>query len=162
MDTEKQELTLAEKINLLKKVYPPRWRVQQYIDNKPQARCMAYLDSRDVMAIMDTALGVDGWKDEYMNVGDMLFCGISVRVDIPRTGQTEWITRWDTGALSKMDAKKGYSSDSFKRAAVKWGVGRYLYKIKPVMVGTDGGKRLIDSAGQPIYDLTKHINGLNK
>jgi Rad52/22 family double-strand break repair protein len=29
-----------------------------------------------------------------------------------------------------MEAEKGALSDAFKRAAVRWGVGRYLYEIK--------------------------------
>ena len=32
---------------------------------------------------------------------------------------------------------KGAASDAFKRAAVKWGIGRYLYAMQPVWIAFD-------------------------
>ena len=66
---------------------------------------------------------------------------------------------------SNQDAEKGESSDSFKRAAVKWGVGRFLYSKKLVKVSanekkTNGNYPYPVDNGKKIYDLTKYINDL--
>ena len=37
-----------------------------------------------------------------------------------------------------MEAEKGRISDAFKRAAVHWGVGRYLYNLPNVWVPLNG------------------------
>lgn len=41
----------------------------------------------------------------------------------------EWITKWDGADDSNQEATKGGLSDSMKRAAYQWGIGRYLYKL---------------------------------
>jgi hypothetical protein len=42
----------------------------------------------------------------------------------------EWIWKADGAGPSDMEADKGALSDAFKRAAVRFGIGRYLYDIK--------------------------------
>src|ERR1700710_2501614 len=77
-----------------------------------------------------------------------------------------WVWKWDTGSESKVEAEKGQASDSFKRAAVKWGIGRFLYdleikKVTTKAIATDQNKYpdVIDERGQKVWDITKHING---
>jgi hypothetical protein len=41
--------------------------------------------------------------------------------------------RWDT----HVEAEKGKCSDAFKRAAVVWGIGRYLYGLSTPRVQID-------------------------
>lgn len=41
-----------------------------------------------------------------------------------------WVWKWDMGTESDFEEEKGEASDAFKRAAVKWGIGRFLYDIK--------------------------------
>ncbi|MCR4719337.1 MAG: hypothetical protein K5768_06885, partial [Firmicutes bacterium] len=43
----------------------------------------------------------------------------------------------DAAENSNFEPVKGGISDSFKRAAVKWNIGRYLYKLDPVWVTID-------------------------
>ena len=50
-------------------------------------------------------------------------CGISIRVN------GEWICKYDGADNTDVEGTKGGFSAAMKRAAVPWGVGRYLYGI---------------------------------
>src|SRR4029077_16180461 len=41
-----------------------------------------------------------------------------------------------------MEADKGALSDAFKRAAVRWGIGRYLYEVKAPWLELDARKNI--------------------
>lgn len=88
-------------------------------------KVMAYIDSRCIMNRLDEVAGPGNWRNEFMPIptGGML-CGISLLID----GQ--WVTKWDGADNSDIEATKGGISDAMKRAAVQWGIGRYLYGIK--------------------------------
>ena len=88
-----------------------------------KAFMLAYVDARYVMDKLDTVFGHEGWKDEYREVKGNLYCGISIKIN------DEWITKWDCGVESNIEQQKGEASDSFKRSAVKWGIGRDLYSM---------------------------------
>jgi hypothetical protein len=53
-----------------------------------------------------------------------IVCNIGIRI------AGEWIWKADGAGQTDMEADKGALSDAFKRAAVRWGVGRYLYDMK--------------------------------
>ena len=55
-----------------------------------------------------------------------VLCGISVWDG----AIGEWVTKWDGGPQSDFEATKGGLSGAQKRAAVEWGVGRYLYDLE--------------------------------
>lgn len=137
---------------------PARWRIQQFSKNKPQAVCVAYIDARDAMKILDEVVGPENWQDDYKMVGDKRFAGVGIKID------DEWVWKWDTGTETFVEAEKGEVSDSFKRACVKWGIGRFLYDIDVQFVVTNEVKREknipypIDEAGARIWDLGKYIN----
>ena len=63
-----------------------------------------------------------------------------------RVGE-EWITKEDVGGQSEQpdegDRRKAAFSDALKRAAVKFGIGRYLYRLKAQWVDYDPQKRQI-------------------
>jgi hypothetical protein len=87
-----------------------------------------YIDARTVMDRLDSVVGVDGWTDDYtfLDHGSVL-CRLSVRIN------GEWVSKEDTGSESEQpdagDRLKAAVSDALKRAAVKFGVGRYLYSL---------------------------------
>lgn len=143
----------------LTKEIPYKWRVQSYSKNKPMASCVAYVDARDVMDLLDEVVGPDKWQDEYKMVGDKMMAGISIKCG------DEWVTKWDTGSESKVEAEKGEVSDSFKRAAVKWGVARFLYKLGIKYITASAIKTNnnypypVDNNNKRIWDVTAHING---
>jgi len=82
-----------------------------------------YLQARPVMDRLDDVVGAENWKDEYVPIAGGFICKLSLRID------SDWITKEDAADTSDIEAIKGGVSDSFKRAAVKWGIGRYLYDI---------------------------------
>jgi hypothetical protein len=87
----------------------------------PGNKMLDYIDSRQVMSLLDAVLGPENWQDHYREVAGKIYCDLLVRVE------GEWITKSDCGSESKIEGEKGQASDAFKRAAVKWGVGRFLY-----------------------------------
>lgn len=89
---------------------------------KSSVLALAYITSRAVMTRLDEVAGPANWKDRYKpgpNGG--VICGLSLRIE------GDWITKWDGAENTNFEAIKGGLSDAFKRAAVKWGIGRYLY-----------------------------------
>jgi hypothetical protein len=139
----------------LKAIIPFKWRVQSFSKFKAQATCVSYIDSRDVQDILDSSCS---WSDRYYSEAGLLFCEITIYADGREYKRT------DTGSESNVDKQKGHSSDAFKRAAVKFGVGRFLYSQKMQYVTADVIKtssnypNVIDAQGNKIWDLTKHIN----
>lgn len=101
----------------LKKEIPYRWR------QGPGGKQLAYIDARDVMDLLDDTLGSENWQDAYKEVSGNVYAGIGILVN------SQWVWKWDCGAESNIEAEKGQASDAFKRAAVKWGVGRFLYSL---------------------------------
>jgi len=80
-----------------------------------------YITRRAVMERLDSVCGPENWQDDYTpgpNGGVM--CRLSIRVN------GEWITKCDCADNTNIEAIKGGISDALKRAATKWGVGRYL------------------------------------
>jgi len=82
---------------------------------------LAYITARDVMQRLDDVFGVDGWSDEYDYIGGRMICKLKCRF-----GDT-WITKSDGADDTQIEGAKGGISDALKRAAVKFGIGRYLY-----------------------------------
>jgi hypothetical protein len=90
-------------------------------------RQLAYITARTAMNRLDSILGPENWWDEYVPGENSVLCRLTVRLP---DGST--LTKADAGGYAGMpdsgdDDKSGYS-DAFKRAAVKFGVGRYLYR----------------------------------
>jgi hypothetical protein len=102
------------------------WKPQAVKGNR--ALAVAYIDARDVMQRLDDAVGVENWQDEYFPLdGGQVMCKLSVCFD------GKWVTKCDVGGESeqpdKGDREKAAFSDALKRAAVKFGIGRYLYSM---------------------------------
>jgi hypothetical protein len=107
-----------------------------------RALALAYIDARDVMNRLDQAVGVAHWHDAYdVLAGGAVVCHLSVRLD------GEWVTKSDVGSPSDQpdagDQMKSAFSDALKRAAVKWGIGRYLHYLEPQWAAYDPRTRQI-------------------
>jgi hypothetical protein len=115
------------------------WRAGATNQDKTRALALAYITSRAVMDRLDEVVGPENWRDEYKPGPDGgLICGLSLRLD------DEWITKWDGAENTLVEEVKGGLSGAYKRAAVKWGIGRYLYKLDRVWVPCEMvGKRII-------------------
>lgn len=88
-----------------------------------QGLALAYIDARDVMDRLDLVCGPDGWQNRYPHANGKTVCEIGVRCE------GEWIWKSDGAGDTDVEAEKGALSDAFKRAAVRWGIGRYLYGL---------------------------------
>lgn len=107
------------------------------------AVALIYKTSRVDMDILDETVGAENWADDYREIHGNLYCGIGIRPapDAP------FVWKWDCGIESREDAgneKKGEASDAFKRAGVKWGIGRELYTAPFIFLNVptqkDGGR----------------------
>lgn len=107
------------------------WRAQSVTKDGTKALALAYIDARDVMDRLDDVCGTENWQDRYEFHGTRTICYLSIRVG------DEWITKADGAGDSDVEAEKGAISDALKRAAVKWGIGRYLYHIVSPWVQCD-------------------------
>ena len=100
------------------------WRAQTLTRSGDKALALAYLDARDVMDRLDDVCGPAGWQDKYVEtVKGRIICSIGIKVD------DEWVWKSDGAGDTAVEGEKGGISDSFKRAAVHWGIGRYLYRL---------------------------------
>jgi hypothetical protein len=82
-----------------------------------------HINVHDVENRLDCVMGIENWQDRYEEVSGRLICYLSLRCD------GEWITKSD-GILEKHSG--GFRTDiseAFKRAAKKFGVGKYLHYL---------------------------------
>ena len=108
------------------------WRVQRsgMKQGKPWAMVLAYVTNRAIQQRLDDVVGPLNWKNDFKPgpTGGVL-CGISIK------NGNDWITKWDGADNTKVEEVKGGLSSSMKRAAVQWGIGRYLYNLDSTFVG---------------------------
>ncbi len=126
------DLTLAQKLEFPFSPSAVSWRIGAKTKDGKKARLLAYIDARDVMERLDRACGFDNWQCRYpLSEGGVLICEIGVKIG------GEWLWRANGAGDTQVEAEKGKCSDAFKRAAVLWGVGRYLYGLPSPYVEID-------------------------
>lgn len=110
------------------------WRVQRsgVKDGKAWAMVLAYVTNRAIMDRLDAVCGIEGWRNEYKPIEKGMLCGISIKIN------DEWITKWDGAQNTDIEPIKGGISGSMKRAAVQWGIGRYLYGLSATFANVNG------------------------
>lgn len=133
------ELSVEEMMWLLKRPFPAdkiHWRVGS-TNQKAEAKrtgdqrakptkgiALGYIDARDAMGRLDEVVGPADWQDRYpWSESGKLCCEIGIRIN------GEWRWKANGAGDTNMEADKGAFSDAFKRAAVMWGIGRYLYAL---------------------------------
>jgi len=90
-------------------------------------RQLHYITARTAMNRLDSVLGPENWYDEYFPQENSVLCKLTIRLP-----DGSLLTKSDAGGYAGMadhgdDDKSGYS-DAFKRACVKFGIARYLYR----------------------------------
>lgn len=108
---------------------------------------VAYIQNRAIQNRLDEVLGFTNWKNEFSVIDKGKICGLSLRIN------DEWITKYDGASDTNIAATKGGISDSMKRAAVQWGIGRYLYKLPAQWVKVDGNKKILERPKLPNWAL---------
>lgn len=146
-------------LHKLRAKIPYKWRIGQVYEAKNRASCLAYIDARDVMDLLDKVVGPENWQTKYRTIGDKLMAGIGIRVG----EQDDWVWKWDTGVSGNFEKEKSEVSDAFKRAAVHWGVGRFLYDLGVEYVDVDDrGNPVYPHNRERIWDLSEYINSKSK
>ena len=93
-------------------------------DGKWWGKCLAYITARAVMDRLDEVCGSDRWQTQFKEWGigtPGALCGLGIKVG------EEWVWKWDGADQPETEPMKGGLSGALKRAAVQWGIGRYLY-----------------------------------
>jgi hypothetical protein len=110
------------------------WRVGSTNQDKSKGMALAYVDARTVMDRLDTVCGPDGWQCRYSpGVNGSIICDLGICY--PPKG--EWIWKADGAGATDFEGEKGALSDAFKRSAVRFGIGRYLYEMKAPWVAIE-------------------------
>jgi len=116
-------------------------KIQVTNQEKTSGLVVFYLDSRTIQNRLDEVLGHFGWKNQYIvwqevdgkdakKLQKSQLCGIAIY----NTERNEWVGKFDGAECSDIEPIKGGLSDSFKRAACMWGIGRYLYGMEGIWV----------------------------
>lgn len=135
------------------------WRISHTTGDKTKGMVVAYVDARTVSDRLDEVLGAGGWssKLEPIYEGGLFkgfLCSLTVNID----GVEQ--TRTDIGTASNTEPFKGAASDALKRAAVHFGVGRYIYEIDNQWVAlTNNGKKIAQNPKLPDWAIPENERG---
>ncbi|MFN4070042.1 MAG: Rad52/Rad22 family DNA repair protein [Thermus caldifontis] len=127
--------------------FPPgevQWRIEALSRDKKRALVVPYVDARTVLDRLDRVVGPEGWQDAYEVLADAERTVKDERGE-RRERLVEVKCRLTVLGVAKEDVGEGDSlkaafSDALKRAAVKFGVGRYLYRLEKQWVDYDPEK----------------------
>lgn len=127
------------------------WRIQTALKDKLRGLAVPYVTNRAIQSRLDDVVGPENWRNEYQpwhSSGKKAaqICGISLYFE-----GRGWITKWDGAEDSDIEPIKGGLSDSMKRAAVHWGIGRVLYNLDTVWVDIEarGNSFVIKDSERP-------------
>lgn len=92
---------------------------------KAYVLAVPYITNRAIQKRLDEVFGIFGWENKFQPSQHEkgFLCGITVHQD------NKSITRWDGAENTHIEPLKGGLSNSMKRAAVQFGIGRYLYNL---------------------------------
>ena len=103
------------------------WRAQTLTKKKDKALALAYIDARHVMNRLDEVCGPENWQSKFEETPKgRVICSIGIRI------ADGWVWKSDGAGSTAVEGDKGGISDALKRAAVQWGIGRYLYALDSV------------------------------
>jgi hypothetical protein len=108
------------------------WKPQVVSQAGDRALVVAYLDARDVQDRLDEVVGCENWQDDYEVLSNgSVVCRLSVYFPIDTPSDQPDVH----------DKMKAAFSDALKRAGIKFGIGRYLYRLPLQWVDYDGKKK---------------------
>tara|TARA_R110002126_G_scaffold266458_1_gene409660 strand:+ start:651 stop:1136 length:486 start_codon:yes stop_codon:yes gene_type:complete len=104
-----------------------QWRVQRLTKDGTAGLALAYINVRQVQDRLNEVMGTD-WQTKHEVFGAKTICSLGLKLD------GDWIWRSDGAGDTQFEADKGAISDSLKRAAVSFGIGRHLYDLPSIWV----------------------------
>lgn len=103
------------------------WRAQQVTRDGNRAMALCYITSRAVQNRLDDVCTPAGWESQFAETATGRVIA-TITIDMG----ARWVAKSDGAGATAMEGEKGGLSDAFKRAAVMWGIGRYLYALPVV------------------------------
>ena len=102
---------------------------------------LLYKTARVDAIILDETVGPFNWQKKYYQVKNTMVCSIGIYDETKK----EWIWKDDGGDDdSQMEKVKSELSDSQKRSAFVWGVGRELYFGPKITIWVNSGNKETD------------------
>lgn len=143
------------------------WRVTKTRNSNSEGLAVPFIDSRAIQNRLDDVVGPFFWRTRFIPWHQYIpkpgkyedpngaqkapvssqLCGLSI-YDAERK---EWVEKVDGAENTDIEAIKGGISDSFKRAAVLWSIGRYLYEIPARWASLDKYKQIAHPAELDAY-----------
>ena len=114
------------------------WRVQGKPTANNKVQLLAYIDARCVQDRLDSTVGAENWTFKWEPVA-ILNGAVTVAKGILTI---HGVPKEDVGDSGSIEPSKSAVSDALKRAAVQWGVGRYLYELPAVWAPLDENGRV--------------------
>lgn len=150
-----KDCSMEEIIERLQAPFPStdiEWRVSRagLANGKPYAMVLAYVTNRAIQNRLDEVFGPAGWKNDYRDFMQGILCTITCNVN------GEWISKSDGAEQTQFESLKGGLSAAMKRAAVQWGIGRYLYNLEEAFVDVTQNK---SKGSYYINDDKKKVKG---
>lgn len=150
---------IQELVKNLSKEVPFKWRVQGRNKAKDKVQITAYIDARQVQDILDQYCE-HGWSNSFYEIAGGIFCKLIIHGPIGET-----YIRSDAGSRIESDSTdqmfdqgfKAAASDAFKRAAVQFGVGRFLYDQPKMWLPCNEKGQPVDERGQVIWELSEYM-----
>ncbi len=115
--------------------------------DKRWGMALAYIDARIVRDRLNDVCGAF-WQSRHIGISASI---VGCEVGIMIAG--DWLWRSDGAGGTDVETEKGAMSDAFKRAAVMWGVGRYLYNVPSKWVELDEKWQIPRAALDGLYGL---------
>lgn len=106
-----------------------------------KAQVVAYIDARAVQDRLDTVVGAGNWAFDWT---PLVIDNGEVQV-AKGTLVVYGVAKSDAGSASNFEQSLGAVSHCFKRAAVHWGIGRYLYNLPVAWVPVERGGRIAEA-----------------
>ena len=106
-----------------------------------RGQVVAYIDARVVQDRLDAVVGAGNWSFDWtplvIDNGEVMVAKGTLTV--------HGISKSDAGSASNFEQTLGAVSHCFKRAAVHWGIGRYLYSLPAAWVSVEKGGRISEA-----------------
>lgn len=139
------------------------WRLQYVDKTTMKGTAVPFIDARAIADRLDEVIGPNRWRNSFTPWHD---CTVEQKqhasqlctISIYDSEIDQWIDKTDGAEDSDIEPVKGGLSDAFKRAAVKWNIGRYLYRFEPVWVAVEQRGKSYVIPSQELTRLTQIYN----
>ena len=126
-------------------------RVGGTFKNGASGIALPYIDARQVMERLDALIGPQNWSDTYKAVDSQsVICELTIHgITKSDAGQSK-----PDGSTGEAKALKAAVSDALKRAAVKFGIGQFLYSL-PIQFEDLKNKKFVRNQRAIVRDILR-------